>query len=256
MDDGDDGNSDDSSLIDSILNIPSRIAQSLKAHFDSITSSVGNFKESVSSWFTDLVSNISTFRDNVGSWFTSLGTSIREGLDNVWTKITGTLGDGFETVKNNFTNTLQKLADVWLEINTLPLRIRNEIQELFEYFFVPDEELMNQRLDAVREKFAFINSISGYGEHLVNCLQSAAGTKAPVITINLRSYEGSYGWGSGGEVTLDFAWYARYKTLVDNLLAGIIWARWLWSVYKRIPEIIHGQGMVADHVIDISGRDL
>lgn len=177
----------------------------------------------------------------MGSWFTNLGTSIRE---------------GFDAEENNFTSTLQKLAEVWLEINTLPLRIRNEIQELFEYFFVPDEELMNQRLEAVRDKFAFINSIAGYGEHLVNCLQSAAGTKAPVITINLGSYEGSYGWGSGGEVTLDFGWYARYKPLVDNLLAGIIWARWLWSVYKRIPEIIHGQGMVADHVIDMSGRDL
>lgn len=185
-----------------------------------------------------------------------MGTSIKEGLETVWSKITGALGDGFESVKTKFESTLEKLAEVWLEINSLPLRIRNEIRELIEYFFVPDEELMNQRLDAVRDKFAFINSISGYGEHLLNMLQNASGTKAPVITINLGSYRGSYGWGSAGVVTLDFSWYAEYKSLVDNLLAGIIWARWLWSVYKRIPEIIHGQGMVADHVIDISGRDL
>lgn len=215
------------------------------------------------SWFTNLAANISAFKDSVGSWFVNLGTSIGDGLTSVKDKITGALGEqlsnikqGFDNVKNNFVDLLKKLAELWLEVNTLPLRIQDKVKELFEYFFVPDEDLMNQRLDAVREKFAFIDSIAGYGEHLLNFLQSASGTKAPVIKVNLRAYKGSYGWASGGEVSIDFAWYAQYKSAVDNLLAGIIWAHWLWNVYKRIPEIIHGQGMVADRAIDISRRDI
>ena len=199
----------------------------------------------------------------MGSWFSNLGSSIGDGLTNLRDKIAGVLGEqlanikqGFDNVKESFTNMLKKLAELWLEINMLPMRIQDKIKELFEYFFVPDEELMNQRLDAVREKFAFIDSIAGYGEHILNFLQNAAGSKAPVIKVNLGAYKGSYGWASGGEVVIDFSWYAEYKAAVDNLLAGIIWLNWLWHVYKRIPEIIHGQGMVADHAIDISRRDI
>lgn len=199
----------------------------------------------------------------MGSWFANLGSSIGEGFANLRDKIAGALGEqlanikqGFDNVKENFTNMLKKLAELWLEINALPLRIQDKIRELFEYFFVPDEDLMNQRLDAVREKFAFIDSIAGYGEHILKFLQNASGAKAPVIKVNLKAYKGSYGWASGGEAVIDFSWYADYKTLVDNLLAGIIWLNWLWHVYKRIPEIIHGQGMVADRVIDISWRDI
>ena len=138
----------------------------------------------------------------------------------------------------------------------IPLAIYNKMKSLFEYFFVPDADLMNQRLEHINSKFAFVESVTGYGEHLINFLQNAAGTKAPVVTLNLGAYRGSYGWGSAGVVTIDFSWYAEYKPLVDNLLAGIIWVHFCWHTYKRIPELIHGMGMTADRAIDISGRDV
>ncbi len=225
MDDGDDGNSDDSSLIDSILNIPNRIAEGLKTYFESITSGITSFKE------------------NVSAWFASLGTNIREGLDNVRTKITGALGDQ-----------LQKLVDVWLEINTLPLRIQEKIRELFEDFFVPDEELTNQRLKQIREKFAFVESIAGYGETLINFFKSASGISAPVIRINLGDYDGSFNYGSG-TVVIDFSWYAPYKPTVDNIVAGIIWATWIWHMYKRIPDIIAGNSMTTASALRATRKD-
>lgn len=188
-------------------------------------------------------------------------TSIGNGLETVWTKITGALGDqleniksGFQNVKDNFTSTLQKLAEVWLEINTLPMRIQEKIQELFEYFFVPDEELTNQRLDQIREKFAFIDSLAGYGETLVNFLEHATGKTAPVLTIKLGDYAGSFNYGDA-EIVIDFAWYAPYKSTVDNIMAGIIWVVWLWHMYKRIPDIIAGNSMTTASVLRATRKD-
>lgn len=188
-------------------------------------------------------------------------TSIGDGLETVWTKITSALGDqleniksGFQSMKDNFTSTLEKLAEVWLEINTLPMRIQEKIQELFEYFFVPDEDLTNQRLEQIREKFAFIDSLAGYGETLVNFLQNASGAQAPVLTIKLGDYAGSFDYGTG-TVVIDFAWYVPYKPTVDNIIAGIIWVVWLWHMYKRIPDIIAGNSMTTASVLRATRKD-
>lgn len=161
---------------------------------------------------------------------------------------------GFENVKENFINLLEKAAELWLEINTLPRRIQEKIKELFEYFFLPDEELTNQRLEVIRQKFAFIDTLAGGGESVMNFLKAASGTRAPVITISLGSYSGSFNYGSGN-VVIDFSWYAPYKPMVDNIIAGIIWAVWLWHMYKRIPDIIAGNSMTTASVLRAARKD-
>ena len=155
-----------------------------------------------------------------------------------------------ETVENIRDAILGKIEDVIVSILAIPELISLRIEELLEKFFVPDEEALQEKLDALSARFAFINSINGYGEHLLGFLQSAAGTKAPVFTVDLGDYTGNYNWGST-VITIDFSWYAKYKPLVDNILAGIIWINWLWHMYKRIPELIHGQGMTTAKTIDI-----
>lgn len=155
-----------------------------------------------------------------------------------------------ETVENIREAILGKIEEVIVSILAIPEIIGIRIEELFEKFFIPDEEATQAKLDALRARFAFIDSITGYGEHLIGFLQSAAGTKAPVFTVDLSDYTGNYNWG-GTVITIDFSWYAKYKPLVDNILAGIIWINWLWHMYKRIPELIHGQGMTTARTVDI-----
>lgn len=164
------------------------------------------------------------------------------------------LKQGFENVKENFISLLKKIADLWTEINMLPQRIQEKIKEVFEYFFFPDEERTNQRLDEIRQKFAFVDSISSYGESLMDFLKNASGKKAPVITISLGSYKGSFDYGSGN-IVIDFAWYEPYKPMVDNIIAGIIWAVWLWHMYKRIPDIIAGNSMTTASVLRATKKE-
>lgn len=272
MDDGDDGDSDDSSLIDSILNIPARIAERLKVLFEPLTSGITGIKDKISSFFSSWSTAIDAFRNNVGSWFTNLGNSFREHIGNFSTNVgnwfsslkeamSNALGEqlsnlkqGFENVKENFISLLKKIADLWTEINMLPQRIQEKIKEVFEYFFFPDEERTNQRLDEIRQKFAFVDSISSYGESLMDFLKNASGKKAPVITISLGSYKGSFDYGSGN-IVIDFAWYEPYKPMVDNIIAGIIWAVWLWHMYKRIPDIIAGNSMTTASVLRATKKE-
>ena len=127
------------------------------------------------------------------------------------------------------------------------------VKALFELFFVPDEEATNAKLSALKEKFSYVVTIAGFGEHLVNFLYTSAGTKAPVITVNLASYSGKFSSAYGvGAVTLDFSWYAPYKSTVDVLAAGIIYANWFWHMYKNLPSLINGQGMTTARMINIS----
>ena len=158
-----------------------------------------------------------------------------------------------EWSENTWSTFFDKIAEIRQSILDIPQQIYEKIQELFERFFVPDEEATNEKLAALREKFAFIDSITGYGEHVINFLQGASGAKAPVITIDLSDYTGNYNWGTT-VITIDFAWYAQFKPMVDNILAGIIWITWLWHMYKRIPELINGQGMTTASVADVTIR--
>lgn len=186
----------------------------------------------------------------MGNWFSNLKDTLSSALGEQLTNIK----QGFENVKESFVNLLEKMAELWAEVNTLPLRIQEKIKELFEYFFVPDEELTNQRLDHIRQKFAFIDSLAGNGESVIDFLQNASGKKAPVITISLGSYKGSFNYGSG-DIVIDFAWYEPYKPMVDNIIAGIIWAVWLWHMYKRIPDIIAGNSMTTASVLRATRKD-
>lgn len=197
--------------------------------------------------FKDLLDWAADFRQ---LFFDKIKELIDFGADN-WKKFFSWTAEIRQFFLDKFVDLFQKLMDIrdYIVVE-IPLRIFEKMKELFEYFWVPDQDLMNERLESVRSKFAFVESVTGYGEHLLNFLQNAAGTKAPVVTLNLGAYRGSYGWGKAGTVTIDFSWYAEYKPLVDNLLAGIIWIHWLWNVYKRIPEIIHGYGMTSERSID------
>lgn len=213
-----------------------------------------NFKANVGSWFSNLGDSfrehIENFSTSVGSWFSSLkesiGNALKEQLEHI--------KSGFENAKEGIKNMLLKLAELWLEINSLPQRIQEKVRELFEYFFIPDEEVTNQRLDQIRQKFAFIDTLAGNGEAIMDFLKNASGSKAPVITISLGSYAGSFNYGSGS-VVIDFSWYEPYKPMVDNIMAGIIWVVWLWHMYKRIPDIIAGNSMTAASALRATRKD-
>lgn len=76
---------------------------------------------------------------------------------------------------------------------------------------------------------------------------------APSLTIELG--EASASWFPGGTVkVIDFSWYAQYKPTVDSLLSGILWAVFIWAVFKKAPGIIQGASMDANKLESLSRR--
>ncbi len=147
-----------------------------------------------------------------------------------------------------------KLGKAILSLVEFPAKVGKVIIEGFKEtlkdLFVPDADRFNKRFAVLRERFAFVDSFMGVVDDLFDSLQSASGASAPVIKIDLSRYAGRWSYGNS-VVTIDFSWYAPYKGTVDALLAGIIWVNFIWRMYKRLPELIRGAGMVTDQVSDL-----
>ena len=46
---------------------------------------------------------------------------------------------------------------------------------------------------------------------------------------------------------IDFSWYAPYKTYGDLVLTGFVYAFFLWKLFIKSPNIIHGLGGSVDN---------
>ena len=136
-------------------------------------------------------------------------------------------------------------------ITSLPQLIAEKVETLMKSLFMPDEDAMNEKINSIKDRFSFIDDITGIGEEITGFLENADGSTAPTFKVDLSKYTGSYGWGNT-VIVIDFAWYSKFKPIVDTIVAGMIWITFLWHLYKRIPEIIAGQGMVAADSIKIN----
>lgn len=243
--------------MDKIVSLRDSLITKLQESDNIVSQFFGNVLDKVAGLQDAMIAKFNAFLDWAADIRQLIVDKVQEVIDwssGNWKSLFDWAADIRQFFLDKFLDLFEKLTLIRETLLDIPGLVFDKMKELFEMFFIPDEEAINAKFEAVREKFAFIESVSGYGEHLVGFLQSASGSKAPVITIDLSAYSGKYSYGTS-TITMDFSWYAKYKPTVDNLVAGIIYATWLWHLYKRIPELIHGQGMTAAHVIDLSGKE-
>lgn len=107
-------------------------------------------------------------------------------------------------------------------------------------FFVPDEEFLEEKINVVKEKFGFIDSIKSSWENISSLLVNGE-EKVPKIEIDLSRAETKYNYG-GKVLALDLSWYARYKPTIDNFIVAFSYISFVFFVFKRAPEIISGAG--------------
>ena len=136
---------------------------------------------------------------------------------------------------------------------TAPLTIvADTITFTLKELFVPTEDFLTVKVDALRSEFAFADSIVSAGELVGSTLQSLE-TEPPVIYIDLSSARGSFAPGGkyplgGKEVFIDMSWYAEYKPVGDALLSALLWIAFIWRMFIKLPGII--SGMPGDFVMD------
>lgn len=107
-------------------------------------------------------------------------------------------------------------------------------------FFVPDEDFLEEKINVVKEKFLFIDSIKASWESISNLVVNGE-EEIPKIEIDLSNAETKYNYG-GKVLALDLTWYSKFKPIVDNFIVAFSYISFVFFVFKRAPEIISGAG--------------
>lgn len=211
------------------------------------------YTETVSKTQEEVQTGDATYVDTSETATTGLLGTIIGWLEDIWTAIKS-IPSAFSQW---FTDIITWLHDIWDVISTLPKSIADAIAEVLTAIFVPTEDYLTEKVEAIRSEFAFADAIITTGEFFKTRF-AGLGTEPPVIYINLGAAEGSYNLG-GTIPFLDLSWYERYKPTGDVLISSFLWIVFAWRMLLKVPGIISGmpgdfvmQGMqeigIADHL--------
>lgn len=116
--------------------------------------------------------------------------------------------------------------------------IPKQILEGITAIFVPKEDFLTAKWEAIRAEFAFADSIMTSGDMILGVL-NGLDPEPPVIYVDLGDAEGSY--YLGGQVAfLDLRWYERYKSTGDAIISAFLWLVFVWRMFIKLPGIIGG----------------
>lgn len=137
------------------------------------------------------------------------------------------------------------------KIGDLIKSIPQAISEAISAIFVPREDFLTAKWEAIRSEFAFADSITSSGQLILDVL-NRIDPEPPVIYIDLGASEGSY--DIGGEVAfIDLHWYERYKPTGDAIISAFLWLVFIWRMFMKLPGIISGMpgDFVMQGVVDL-----
>lgn len=117
--------------------------------------------------------------------------------------------------------------------------IAGSIASALSAVFAPDPILVNDITGAFSSKFGFVEDLKKIGDDFFGM---SAGDP-PEVWIHLERAEGKYLYG-GTVKALDMSWFQRYKADTDRILGGFLWVAYLWLLFRRLPDILGGAGLV------------
>ena len=173
--------------------------------------------------------------EHLNTAFETLKTTIQTSFEWLWQKLGAFFADVSGFLDNFWSMSLQALR-------SLGDYILNGIKSIF----VPSEDFITEKLEAVKAKFPFVSSIIDTGK-AIGLAFTGFYTEPPIIYAELHNATGSYYYGDRA-VILDLRWYSEYKPTVDILISAFLWAVFCWRTFIKIPGII--SGMPGDFVMD------
>lgn len=136
------------------------------------------------------------------------------------------------------------LSDIWEAIRGIPGSILSGIQSIF----VPSDEFMEEfedEIEDIRDRFSWAEDIKEIGAHLVDITKNRESVTAPVVVIpSIVNSKNGRVYSESGEKVLDLADYETEVLTVRVILTALLWVFFLWRLYARLPDIIHGGGMI------------
>ena len=69
---------------------------------------------------------------------------------------------------------------------------------------------------------------------------------SPVLQFKTASASNSYFSLPARTFSIDFSWYAPFKSTADTVISAFIYIGFIIAFIKRLPEILHGAGIITD----------
>lgn len=90
----------------------------------------------------------------------------------------------------------------------------------------------------------FIGSAYEVVDTVPNDIKNALTTdSSPVLTFTSAGVKGKYYSLPAKSYSIDFSWYAPFKSVGDTVVSCFMYLGFLVVLWKRLPEIIHGSGV-------------
>lgn len=133
--------------------------------------------------------------------------------------------------------------------NFFGYKIIDLLNELFNFLFIPSEDVISGLVDSVKSKFSFIDTIKSSISDVEDVLVGAEAVPTLKIHVNGTNYTKEQ------DLTIiNLAWYVPFKKYGDIILTGFIYAFFFWRIYISIPRIISGSGGAIIDVPDIYSK--
>lgn len=185
-------------------------------------------------------------------WYTVLQTVRRADTEPPVTwDLEDPFGPGSEIEKPEFSTGIDWLDKLLDGIGEFLAPFFNGLGKLFSRLFVPSSDYFKNKVDALRQKFCFWESVVSTVEVFLNFFEDTDFSKPPKITVNLSSTTSKYDYGTSATF-LDLGWYEPYKPSVDVLLSSIMWVVFVWNTFKNLPSIISGVATAANVSAQVS----
>lgn len=213
---------------------------------------IADIVSSIVDGFTDLGEDIAGVVTSITTAVSDIIQSIADNIADVVDSITSAVTEITTSIVDNVTEIIKSIEQFALDVLDWFDNFFLELVDRLLYLFVPADNYFNNTLTDFKERLPFIGVVGGFMDNMYNYIQTESYAEAPSISVDLSLAEGKYNYGVGA-TALDLSWYGRYKPYVDMFLSAFLWLVYLWILYKRIPDIINGAGMVTEMSAQFSG---
>lgn len=253
-------------IYNAIVSLAASITSPITTAIFEISTSIKEWWDAATSAITTAISDVRTavisingtlmniFRVRIEAISTAIST-FQAKVETLWDTATTTITTAISSAITDIIEWLKSLgatiADILEWLLTLPGILVDAITEALTAVFVPSDAFVQEKVEALRLKFDWIDPLLVYVDNFKGEL---SGPTPPVIYIHLGDAEGSLSYG-GTVAFLDMRWYSRYKATGDAIISGFLWAIFIWRMFMRLPGIINGASGAAGNLIRISERD-
>lgn len=103
----------------------------------------------------------------------------------------------------------------------------------------------------------FIGSAYEVVDTVPNDIKNALTTdSSPVLTFKTAGVSNSYYSIPAKSYSVDFSWYAPFKGVGDTVVSCFMYLGFLFVFFKRLPEILHGSGILYVGSVDFNENNL